>query len=414
MATYPYNTNNMGTPKTARLNVNEIYGVLVNMIISQQVFADNIKGKYDSLAKKFKTDGTMYGDTKLFYSSDALKTRNWFNDAEAANLLSLHRPKGPEVQAVSIDQFRIVELTLDDYLSKRAWSTGGAFASFHSVMMSWMKTTKEIYEATLINSFVGTTESRANGDLVTNGVVEIDVTTPTTGLSGEEKNRVSAQTISQGLADLMVDLKDVKRDYNDYGHLRSYEESDLMVIWNSKYVNKITKVDLPTIFHKDGIFSDFSNVLPARYFGHVETSAIAKNNNDGTYRSLIEADYTTATSMNAVVYDDYNAQQSGATPNVVHVFPGDVIPQETVKITEAARAEDRTLTAGIAANEAYTVADDIICKIIHKESVPFMSAFEVSTAFWNPKSLTNNHYLIWGYSTPTYIWDKPFLTVEED
>lgn len=398
MATYGYNTNNMGTPKTARLNVNEIYGVLLNMIISQQVFADNIKGKYDSLAKKFKTDGTMYGDTKLFYSTDALKTRNWFNDAEAANLLALHRPKGPEVQAVTIDQFRIVELTLDDYLSKRAWSTEGAFSSFQSVMMGWMKTTKEIYEATLINAFVGTTESLAN-----RAVIEIGVNSATTGLTGEEKNRVSAQTIAQGLADLMVDIKDVSRDFNDYKHLRSYEESDLMVVWNSKYVNKITKIDLPTIFHKDGIFSDFSNVLPARYFGHVKEEAVAKAANNGSYRSLIEADYTSATSLSAMTEQ-----------NTTHVFPGDVIPSGTAKVTDAARAEDRTISAGIAANEAYEVADDVICKIIHNDGVPFMSAFEVSTAFWNPKSLTNNHYLIWGYSTPTYIWDKPFLTVEED
>lgn len=398
MATYPYNTGNMGTPKNARLNVNEIYGVLLNMIISQQVFTDNVKGTYDSLAKKFKTDGTMYGDTKLFYSTDALKTRNWFNDAEAANLLALNRPKGPEVQAVSIDQFRIVELTLDDYLSKRAWSTEGAFSSFQAVMMGWMRTTRNIYEATLINSFVGTTESLAN-----RAVVEIPVASATTGLSGEEKNRVSAQTIAQGLADLMVDLKDVSRDFNDYKHLRSYEESDLMVIWNSKYVNKITKIDLPTIFHKDGIFSDFSNVLPARYFGHVKDAAVTKANNNGTYRSLIEADYTTATTLGAMT-----------DANTTHVFPGDLIPAGTAKVTDAARPEDRSITAGIAANESYEVADDVICKIVHKNAVPFMSAFETSTAFWNPKALTNNHYLIWGYSTPCYIWDKPFLTIEED
>lgn len=31
------------------------------MIISQQVFSDNIKGVYGDLASRFKTDGTLYG-----------------------------------------------------------------------------------------------------------------------------------------------------------------------------------------------------------------------------------------------------------------------------------------------------------------------------------------------------------------
>ena len=384
MASYTFEGN---------LNSNEIFGALYNMIISQQVFADNIKGVYGSLADKFRVDGSLYGDTKLYYATDALKSVEWGNDAEAANLLALDRPEAPEVQAITIDQFRQIRLTVDNYLSKRAFSTEGAFSQFNSVMLGWIGETKKIYDATLVNTFVGTTKSAAD-----KGTIEISVSAAVGSKTGEEANRLEAQAIAQGLADLLVDMKDITRDYNDYGNLRSYDESDLMIVWNSKYANKLTKLDMPTIFHKDGLLTDMSNVLPARYFGNVVTSAVAKASvTANTYRSLIECDYATGTT----------------TATVTHVFPGDYIPATSAKV-KSVSGTTVTTEAGILANEAYKADETVICKVVHKNAVPFMSAFETSTSFFNPRSLTENHYLTFGYSKPAYLKDKPFITVVAD
>ena len=105
---------------TGQLNANEIFAALYNMIISQEVRADNIAGTYSSLVDKARVDGSLYGDTKLYYSTDVLKSAPWGNDAEAANLLALHRPEAPKCQAIHLDQFRQICLTVDNYLSKRA------------------------------------------------------------------------------------------------------------------------------------------------------------------------------------------------------------------------------------------------------------------------------------------------------
>ena len=48
-----------------KLNANEIFASIYNMIISQQVFADNIKDTKASLVDAARIDGSMYGDTKL-------------------------------------------------------------------------------------------------------------------------------------------------------------------------------------------------------------------------------------------------------------------------------------------------------------------------------------------------------------
>ena len=130
--------------KSPLLNANEIFTTIYNMIISQRVFSDNIKGTYGTLVDKFRVDGTLYGDTKLYYATDCLESSPWTGDSEAANLLALNRPDDPKVQYVTIDQFRKIWTTIDNYLTKRAWSTEGAFSSFNSVMLGWMGETKRI------------------------------------------------------------------------------------------------------------------------------------------------------------------------------------------------------------------------------------------------------------------------------
>ena len=149
----------MAYPYTGQLNSNEVFAALMNMIISQQVFADNIYDTKSTLADMSRVDGSLYGDTKLYYSTDVLKSFEWTGDAEAQNLLKLHRPEAPECQAITIDKFRMIPVTVDNYLSKRAWSTEGAFSSFNSQILGWIRDTKKVYDATLFNSFVGTTTS---------------------------------------------------------------------------------------------------------------------------------------------------------------------------------------------------------------------------------------------------------------
>ena len=359
---------------TGQLNANEVFAAIFNMIISQHVFADNIDGVYGDLADDCRVDGSMYGDTKLYYSSDALRSYPWLGDEESENLLQIHRPKAPKVQAVTINIFRQIPLTVDNYLTKRAWSSESAFSSFNSVMLGWIRDTKRIYDATLINSFYGTAQSTE-----TNTRQNLAVSLPTNA-NPETQNRLRAQTIATYLANLIVDLKDVSRDFNDYRHIRSYNPAKLRVVWNSDFKNQITYMDLPTIFHERGLMdvdSKFKQtVLPARYFGTVNAEGGTAPNPNTTIRSMVETDYN-------VDGED------------VHLFPGDLIPAGSVYL----------------ANETYTVDPTIVCKIMHTKSVPFMSGFETGTSFFNPKSLTENHYLTWAHNTIEYLSNYPWITI---
>lgn len=344
------------TGDVPKLNANEIFAGLANMIISQRVFADNIKGTYSSLVDMARVDGTLYGDQKLYYSTNVLYSNDWLNDEEADNLLELHRPEPPKVQAITLDKFRQIRLTVDNYLTKRAWSDKGAFTSFNSVMMGWMRDTKRIFDATTYNTFIGTNETEIGKQ-----------TMSITPVSGQN----DALTMAEALADLLVSLKDISYDYNDYGYLRSYDESDFIVVWNAKHYNTLKKVDMPVIFHKDGLLNEFKQeVLPARYFGTIPEEPM-NGQADGSVRSLIE-------------------QTIGSN----HYFPGD-----SIKVGDAPEV-----------GTFYKEDDTIAFKVMYKGSVPFMSAFEVGTSFYNPRSLTENHYLTWGYNTLQHLKNYPFIT----
>lgn len=354
------------------LTANEIYESLANMIISQEVFADNL-GEHQTLVDKARVDGGLLGDTKLYYSTDVLESHAWGNDSEAANLLSLDRPADPEVQAIKLDIFRQIRLTLDNYMSKRAFADEGSFSQFNSVMLGWMRETKKVYDGSLYNVFIGTT--------VASGAAQ-SVQIATAAARGnasteEEANRLEAEVIGEGIANLMVELGDYETKFNDYGHLRSYSDSAIQVVWNSAWVNKIKKIDTPTIFNREGLVDKLSeDVLPAKYFGTPNGSQVAALDNDGTYRSMIEKVYT-------------------VSDEPVHVFPGQLIPAGVV----------------IAAGEGYTVDPLVICKIMVKLP-PYMSAFEVGSTFWNARALCENHYLTFGHNSLAYLKNYPFITVK--
>lgn len=353
---------------TGMLKANEIYGSIYNMIISQLVFGDNIAGVGGDLVDRARVDGGLYGDTKLYYATDVLHSNPWGADAEATKLLELKRPADPKCQKIMLNKFRQVKLTLDEYLTKQAWSSADAFAQFTSIMLDWVGQTKRIYDATTYNAFIGTDESTIGGQQRT-----INVTAAVGDATGEEAARIKGAAIGQGVANLITDLKDISRDFNDYGFVRSYNIDDLVFVWNSAVVNEVEKRDLPTIYHKDIVEKLGEYVLPSRYFGKGVNAAATKGKADGTIRSLIEQ-----------------------TINGKEYFAGDAI-------TDTA--------AEAPAGTSYTVDNTIAFKVFAKGSVPFMSAFEVGTSFFNPQSLTTNHYLTWGHNTLEHLSNYPMITV---
>ncbi len=347
---------------TGQLNVNAIQSALFNMIISQDIIGGSIKANYN-LVDKAKEEAGLYGDTKLYIDSPNLTPVTWVqDDDEFINVLKLHRPGAPKTQALTIDVFKQVQLTKDNYLSKQAFGTEGAFVAYQSVLESRLSKTKEVYLNKTYNTFLGTTVGKnAAGTEVK---LEIDTA---------ENNNSTGENIAYNMANLIDDMKDYSKEYTKNGFERAFGEEDIKVVWNNKYVNAVRKIDLPSVFHSDALAGSFvGDVLPSRYFGapNAHTTSVA---GDRATKDL----YLTTT----VAGDTY-------------VAAGDLIPAGL------------TITAG----DAYTVNDKIICKVYTKLP-PVLEAFSVGTDFFNAKNLSTNMYLTFGHSTLELLDSEACVTV---
>lgn len=355
------------------LNQNAVLSAMYNMIIGQEVFSKNINLK-GTLVEKFRLDGTLYGDTKLFISSD-IGTLYEFGTS-GKTLLSKTQPEDPKTQAVTIDVFKQTAITIDGVKLKQAFMTADIYNAFASVVLQWLRDTMKVLNVTLINAFIGTVVTSAEQ-------AEIAVEFPavpdgTSVVELRNYKNYQAELIGAKLADVSIDLQDALRAFNDYGYLRAYDLSDFMIVWNKKWSNMIRHISLPMIFHKDDVVGKEmeSIIINDRYFGDIITTS---GTSDGTKRTLVDRVITIGTAP--------NTKQR-------QLFPGDLLPNG---VTYAAKT-------------AYTPNNEIIAKIVHKRAVPFMSALVTQTEFYNPMDLDRNHYLTWGYAEPTYLQEFPIIT----
>ena len=312
-----------------------------------------------------------------------------------------------------LNKFRIIELTVDNYLTKRAWGTEGAFSKFNNAMVSWMSVTKDVHDETLINAFYGTdtgtgTKQNQTVTLPTQAYHYFDGTDADDADTDLEATaRLGAQSIAQKVADILIDLtKDVRRDYNDNGFLRRYPKDRIQIIWNAKYVNKILKFDLPTIYHKD-IMEDFREILPGKYFGVTITSTNVSTYSDSTPTTgkPIDSDtmvYTPGVGNANGTLRALEEMEITVSSTTYHMFPGEELPAGAVIYTSAT---DNLY------GKIFIEDETIVCKITIDGSVPFMSAFQTETNFFNPLSLTENKYLIWGFNTLEHLKNYPFITL---
>lgn len=433
----------MGMVTTITLNQNKINAALMNMIISQRVYDSGVAST--EIADKFRVDGTLYGDTKLYHSFDIGSPEDWLNDAEAADLLKLNRNKSGKTQAIVMGVYKMMSITTDQYLSKQAFMREGTFAEFTSFLKSSLRKIKKVYDNALIKSKLGTLEPSTDD-------CDITVTTPI-GDTQEEQNRLEAQYIAKRMKVLKVDLADNNRKYNSLDYLRAYSPSEMVAFWNVEVSSRLTMVDLPTIFHDD--FDKESKFeqheLPQKWFG----------------RQLIDSDGTEMVSFTGYVVSNEGSSASAPNPEVpawnggtlrikesgwykfvyisgasssrpqkaligrvskptpyangtrteypFFLWAGDEIPKANTTIKDYSRGveiEMPTQCIYVNVNDVYAEDPTIAFTLVHKDALPYMSGFETMTEFWNARSLTNNNYLIFGHNELEFLEEYPRIRVK--
>ena len=381
-----------------QMNSNEFYNALFNAYRLYYMYSDNLRGIDDSLASRYRADGGMYHDQNVFTDMDVLYSRVW--DPNDTNVLAPEAVVAPKQQKITTDKFRQIGLYTDEYLSKRAWMDPTNYDQFRSVVQKQVSETRRVFEQKLVDTFVGVIQ---NG-----GAQDRTLELPVVADDAAAQNRLQAQTIAQEIGDVLVKMKDTSDLYNKIGFLKSFNSDDFDVVWNAEYYNKVLYTDLPTIFHKENLLKE-GKVLDSHYFG-TATLGSTTNANGTTVRARREY----------FIPVDASGVYAAAGPNVTHVFPGDLLPNKTpinatgvdtfTNITATINGRSRTVSACTSAF-AYIANTKVICKIIHKDAIKYLSSFETGSEFWNPKNLTTNRYLTWAYAEPETLDGYPLITI---
>ena len=401
---------------TGTLNVNSFYSSLFNAYRLIETYADSLSGLDNSLAEEWKSDGGMYHDKSVWTSMDILPSRDW--DPNDTNVLQPEMRVKPAQQEIVVDRARQIGLYTEEYMSKKAWVAPEVFDSFKAVVAAQVGKTKRLYESRKCNVYAGTTESAIGSQTQTitfptdSGTGVTDETTPvtTTYADTEKINRLRAQLVAKKIADIIVEIEDSTRDYNDRGFMDAYKKPQLEFIMNAAFYNEILYTDLPTIYHIDKLMQE-AKVLPARYFGDPVASSTTAN---GTSHRALEEYKIRVDGTGA--YD--------ATGTVIkNVFPGDLLPSGTPIV--ATSTAETTGTGNFTIDgyvypityystvHAYAESAKKICKIVHKNACKFLSSFETSTEFWNPKNLSQNRYLTWNFADPDRLAHLPWVSLNE-
>ena len=360
---------------TGQLQTNKVFAALFNMIISLQVFdtgISNLGGIYESR----KVDGTLYGDTKLYISTDALKSYAWdgTDTPGGYNLLTIHRPPAPKVDELHIDVFRQIPVTVDEYLTKQAFLDEGSFGAFNGVILSWLQTTKQVYEHTKF-----TADIIVSSEVKAKALPNITLTAPA-GVAGYDLIRWRGQELYRQIEDAMKELNEPSRTYNDHAFLRNYKLEDFDIVVPLGILSSVRKHDIPFLFGPDDkpLFKE----VHWKYFGAIIAAPGNTANPNTNVRALVEKAY-------------------GAT----YCFPGDLLPAATAYLA------NEVYTATYTARPTIGAATTIL--LIHKQDFPIMSAFTVGTSFFNARRLDMNHYLTFGHNNvyDAHLGERALLKV---
>ena len=346
-----------------QLNTNFVFNALYNQIISMQVFPTGISDLSGIYASR-KVDGTLYGDTKLYVSTDALKSYAWDGSDTGYNLLTIHQPPMPAEKKIQMGVYRQIPLTITNYLVKQASKDEGSFSTFTGVLLSWMSKTKEVYEHTKFTTDI-VTKSQASAK----GLGVIDLTN-TDFTDAFDMYKWRGQELFRQLEDYVEELKEPSRNYNDLAFLRNYTLEDFDIVVPLGVLSSVTKHDVPYLFNPDSKIS--VKEIHWKYFGTKNTTAGTTTASNNNIRSYIEKDYGTA-------------------PNIVHVFPGDLIPNSTAYLANETYTATFTTRPDIGTN-------NVPILLVHKQDFPIMSAFVVQTSFFNARRLDMNNYLTFGHN----------------
>ena len=395
-------------------NKNFLFAGTINLLRNVLVYANNVKKTGMDIGARYRVDFGTAPKQLIRYSTDILQTvpfaggdslQNDGNDQlqEESNLLLKNNfPVDPDNQALEGGKMRLIHLSVERFVSGRAFDEPYVQNDFWGIMLGWTTATKDVADETNFRAWLFTLQA----DRVF--TVELYNPADATNIADAEKiNRMNTQFLSSFLASLFTNVMDYTRLLNGFGNLRNYNITEFDVYGKPETMNKIRLVDVPMLFHKDGVENNFAFELQhARMFGEINDVA---GTGDSTITWSVDKGKPTVTSIGTVrsLIDQW--LPSDETPVVGQRYKGNTRLIDGVVYHFYFAGDPIADTDTADANMSYTTEDtfdtntgnptSVVDRIrfVHKEAPLFWSGWVRADAFYNSRSGVTQNYTVYEF-----------------
>lgn len=230
------------------LAVNKFLGALTNLIAYSQVANTMERGQVGEFVGSFQDINVENGDGKVVLASDLLNVK----DLSGTSSLLESNPPTVDEQYVSVENYKVIPMTINRYLMRGAFVDENQLANFIGYLISMMQATKTAY---LSEELIKEIEAYTPKQQATQ-VVEIN-TINTTGLADpmqlEAANRYNANAIQKAFIKVLQAMSFPTNKYNDLQYKEVIDFSSIKLVIKAEQDVDIVVDSLAYLLNSDKI-----------------------------------------------------------------------------------------------------------------------------------------------------------------
>lgn len=210
------------------LNVNKFLGALTNLIAYSQVANTMERGRVGEFVSSFQDINVENGDGKVVLAADMLSVK----DLDGQSSLLTSTPPTVDEQYVSVENYKVIPMTINRYLVRNAFVDEAQLANFVGYLMGIMQATKVAYLSSELIKELEAYVPTQGSQTVT--VQTIDTTGLTDPMQLEAANRYNANALQKAFIKKLNELSFPTSKYNDlsYREVIDYESLKLIIRQN--------------------------------------------------------------------------------------------------------------------------------------------------------------------------------------
>lgn len=206
------------------LNANKFLGTLTNLIAYSQVADTMERGQVGEFVNSFQDINVENGDGKVVLAADMLAV----NDLSGQSSLLQSNPPTVDEQYISVENYKVIPLTINRYLMRNAFVDESQLANFTGYIMGAMQATKTAFlSAELIKELEAYTPTQASQ---TKTITIINTTGLTDPMQLEAANRYNANKIQKEFIKTLQALSFPTSKYNDLSYKEVIDFESLKLI----------------------------------------------------------------------------------------------------------------------------------------------------------------------------------------